>query len=598
MSVVGTGQIRFFFALIFSVSLSIAQYGNSEYPNIGESIESLEEWESGNIIGPFTDGEILVLDFFAHWCVPCLGVSRELSQFELDTTVDKIRVLPINVESRDPAKTNTFIKRAGLERAYSDIDGRLSTLFGIKALPFVAVVKVDDGNGERSFSVVEEYERFPGVGILDIRLREVRMAEKEDEVSNPQIVEIASTEVFEITTVATSISGLKKPTPATVQLESVEPEVRPEKAIENSTPVYPKSVDTAIDEIASARVLQNEEQWKFSARFTYESMGSSDVDISNTAIETNANLRNLTGTLSLSRSSNGLQYSPSSSDLVGVESVRNEDSYQLGFDGEFGLGDRSSMLATIGAYEGFTDYRSIWLDEFYRQQFEPVVGYRVADPQGYSISVGGRYIYIPATAVLDLTMGYQRDRIAPAYEAIPFEPLTRGRSEIETKVIRIASENLVSRRVRIMQQIQFADTTDRSLRISYLLESRIAIGETLVGKASLATTKESANFESRHIGLSLEKEIGMGFNVSLYGRQYSDDGEIVDPLILSTASPSLGTSQLGTGFLWKGEQSSFSLSFGCYKTDYEALPAISFQFENLYADRDWDFLRLSGSINF
>ncbi len=598
MSVGDLVQFRMLAALFLSTLLAVSQYGSDEYPNIGEIIESLEEWESGKAIEGFHDGELLVLDFFAYWCIPCVGVSIELSGFESDSRVDQVRVLPINVESRNSTKTNAFMKRTGLERAYSDVGGKLSTILGVQSLPFVAVVKVNVGETASSFEVIEKYDTFPGVEKLESRLREVRMAENETEIFVQQIPENISTQAVRIEAITVARSDINIPSTSSAQLKPVESEFEPNRTIDDSNSI-PLVVEVAKpNKAVSPSVLQNGSLGEFSSRFTFESMESSDVEISNTAIEAKADLGGAVGTLSLSRNSNGLQYTPSSSDLVGVESDRREDSYQLGVDGEIGLSDRSSMLVTLGAYEGFTDYRSIWLDEFYRQQFEPVIGYLAADPQGYSVSIGGRHIYMPATAVLDLTIGFQRDRIAPAYEAIPFEPLTRGRSEIETKVIRIASENLVSRRVRIKQQIQFTDTTDRSLRVSYLVESRMAIGEFFVGKASIATTKETSNFVSRHIGLSLEKEIGKGLNVSFYGRRYSDDGEIVDPLILSTASPSLGTTQMGTGIAWQGEQSSFSLSYGRYETEYETLPAISFQFENLYANRNWDFLRISASINF
>ena len=79
------------------------------------------------------------------------------------------------------------------------------------------------------------------------------------------------------------------------------------------------------------------------------------------------------------------------------------------------LGERWTLLGSGGLYDGFADYRSRWLDEYYRQQFSTIPGYQKADPKGFNVSAGLRWEYAPTTAFLQVEGGYLWDQIAPGY---------------------------------------------------------------------------------------------------------------------------------------------------------------------------------------
>ncbi len=597
---VSIGRIGWRFAWLGVAFMASVRAANGEAvssPEIDRGFETLRVWNSDSIASDYQAGELLLVDFFAHWCGPCLGVSKELGRWEKEAGVKGLRVLPVNVERRSPSKTDAFIRKAELEAVYFDSEGDLAKQLGVQALPYLALVRVEPEGSVQRFRVLERFTSYPGIEVLESR---VAFARRDDD---PATVETTAPEApVEIVESVEAIAppvvrvdrdeerAVSRPSRATVEPEAevaTVPEVE-EKAVQSApvSPVWETPVDPAVN------------AFSISGGFDRESLVSDDVEILNTSTRFGHTGMRVNATLSVSRNTSELTYSPSSSDLVGVASERDETSTQLGFDVEWVRSEAFSGLMSIGAYEGFTDYRSVWLDEFYRQQFEPVDGYEVADPRGYSVALGGRWVYIPATAILDVVGGYQFDRVSPAYEAIPFEPLTRGRSEIGTSFVRVASENLLSERIRIKQQLQAADTSDRSLRFSYLLAANFALSERIVVRTETGHTRESSDFDSKHFGVVLDGELGMGFRASGFVRRYSDSGEIVDPLILSTASPSLRTRQYGLSFSWKGERAYASLAAGRYKTLYDELPAISFQFENLYRDRDWDFVKISTGFNF
>ncbi len=520
-----------------------ALVASNSYPEIGDEIRSLKVWPEGDSIERISDGEVLILDFFAHWCGPCLTVSQELSQWEKESG---IRVIPINVETRKPEKTIRFMEKAGIEKAYFDEDHSLSDKLGVYSLPLVALARVEDDR----ILILDWYETFPGVSSLAQRIDYHLTREQSGYASNKS------------------------------------------DADQNRRPAKSYARNSSLDgEIARNSI-------GIEAVGTFERFSSSDIQIDNTLLATEWNGLQWVSAFSISRNRSAIDYTPSSRDLVGQGASRSESSDQVSLNLERIHNPRLSFLYSLSIYDGFTDFRSVWLDEFYRQQFEPVEGYQEGDPKGHSISLGGRYEYLPATALLEVVTGFQFDRISPAYEAAPFQPLTRGLSEVDTAFVRASSENLLSPRLRMKQQLQIADTTERDLRFSYQCDLNYAATESLTIKGSLGLTRESSAFDSRHLGVAIERNLAGGFLLSLAGRRYDDSGEIVDPLILSTAAPALETTQYGMGLSWSGERLAFKLLAGRYRSDYDALPPISFQFENLYQDRRWSVLRWSGSYAF
>jgi hypothetical protein len=84
--------------------------------------------------------------------------------------------------------------------------------------------------------------------------------------------------------------------------------------------------------------------------------------------------------------------------------------------------------------------------------------------------------------------------------------------------------------------------------------------------------------------------------LGVFGRYYTDDGLVRDPLILSSASPPLETWQAGVAVRYESERWQAKLAVGPYLTRYESVPPISRHFATLYGDRDW--LSVQGAVAF
>ncbi len=100
------------------------------------------------------------------------------------------------------------------------------------------------------------------------------------------------------------------------------------------------------------------------------------------------------------------------------------------------LAESVTLILSGGAYEGFQDYRRVWIDNYYRQQYDnpnfPTIppGYTEADPKGWNVAAGFRWEYRPAVGFVEVRAGYNLDVVAPGYvfdQSRPVDPLVRGR---------------------------------------------------------------------------------------------------------------------------------------------------------------------------
>lgn len=246
-----------------------------------------------------------------------------------------------------------------------------------------------------------------------------------------------------------------------------------------------------------------------------------------------------------------------------------------------------SWFAGLGGYRGFTDFRSAWLDEYYRQLFTGVPGYTVASPQGWHALAGGRWAYVPGSAILQCTLVRQDDTVAPGYEPQIGGPLRRGRERLGTTTVRVSTENVVTSTVRTLLEIGATSTTGRETRYSAQGSVNWAISEVLTVRAVMAGVSERPAFHAVSAALTLERDWNAHWFAGLAVRRYRDSGEVVDPLIVSSSAPALRTIQVAASLRWQGERMAVRLEGGPYRTRYDEVAWASAQFERLYRDRNW-----------
>ena len=97
------------------------------------------------------DGQILILDFFAYWCIHCRASAPDLEANVREYYENRggnidgipVTVLSISIESREPPKTAAFIEEHGVALAANDFEGTGSDAwqqFGAAAIPHFVII--------------------------------------------------------------------------------------------------------------------------------------------------------------------------------------------------------------------------------------------------------------------------------------------------------------------------------------------------------------------------------------------------------------------------------------------------------------------------
>lgn len=502
----------------------------------------------GNTVVSLRDfqGQIVVLDFFAYWCVPCIKASPELesgigeyySARKGNAHGVPVHLFAVNSDTAEPDKTADFIRKTGLKTVLDDADGRVLQRYGGNAFPYLVVV---DCTGPKSGAARVIYKHAGFEGLDTLRW------------------------------VIDSIGGT--PIKTGVDTEQLNLGTSPADSVSSAT--YKTTLD-------------------------YETLMSDDILLTDTRFELRRSDVKSSISASFSHGYIGLQYVP---EFIGVEVPKDiyDNRYTVQLQGRYRAMDQLTLMVGGGGYQGYSDYRSMWLNEHYRQLYSRVPGYEKAHPWGFNVSGGLRLEYWPSRGFIQANVVYQHDVVAPGYEARIFQPLLRQRDKYDTVSFGLSLENVLTKRLRALQEFQITNTTTRELRYSLQSSLNCALGEHYALRLALSGVKEEPVFESWSVGGTLEREWDEKWFVSLFGRYYEDTGEITTSLPGNSAAPLVRTVHAGIGLRWQGQQSAFKFVAGPYSTRY-GFPSTTntsiYSFSKLYRDRDWFSAQLSFSHEF
>ena len=111
--------------------------------------------------------QIIVLDFFAYWCAPCAFSSPDLEENVQKHYAEAggnpqglpVQVVSMNLEKEDPASTDEFIQRVGMELVVDDVE-------------FEAFSQYNDTNGIPLFVIINGFAKAKGLEQWQILLNQ------------------------------------------------------------------------------------------------------------------------------------------------------------------------------------------------------------------------------------------------------------------------------------------------------------------------------------------------------------------------------------------------------------------------------------------
>lgn len=323
----------------------------------------------------------------------------------------------------------------------------------------------------------------------------------------------------------------------------------------------------------------------------YEALLSSDIDVNRGALRYSQRRGDWNFDLGLSTTDYSIDYQPFAP-LGGLPNSLNENTRQASFTVGYSLNETLDTNLSFNYYDGFADFRSVWIAEYYRQAFNfPGSGYQSPDPHGFSITSGWQWNPKAGTRVsFDLT--YSEDTIAPGWS---FQD--PGNDLLKNRAASIRWEQAINPRLKTETSFTYFDITDREARMILQSSWNFAINDDLTLGANIGGSIEEPDFSALYGGLALTYEVNPNLSLRAEARLYEDSGEI-ETSGFNASAPQVLTTEVGLSALYETGPHSVRLSVSRYLNDYGAPDPENEFFTNLYNDRDWWTIRTAYSYRF
>ena len=102
-------------------------------------------------------GNLVILNFWATWCLPCIEEMPMLDSLQSNDSLDNLKILPINVSQENLKKIKSFYKRLDIKNLeiYYAPSTKIASKFSLRGIPTSILI---DKNGK-------EFARI--IGVID-----------------------------------------------------------------------------------------------------------------------------------------------------------------------------------------------------------------------------------------------------------------------------------------------------------------------------------------------------------------------------------------------------------------------------------------------
>lgn len=278
-----------------------------------------------------------------------------------------------------------------------------------------------------------------------------------------------------------------------------------------------------------------------------------------------------------------IDYQPAPADFFTDPATRTE----LRYGGALQVSRRLSADWTVraggGGYSGFTDYRSVWLAEHWRQKFRGFEAYVAPEPAGYFGQLGAQY-RAGTLGLWEAAARWASDEVVPAWERGPAGRFTSSAKRLNSTVLSLTWDATPHPRLQTRLGFEWFDQTSRGNRFGGIAEAHWIPAEGWMLKAVGRVTSEEPDFQSASLLLEALRQLHPGLQVAIFVRGYEDNGQVTFGLPESTASPALQTLHTGLRVRQTLGNWTWSIAAGPYWNDYEQRDDV---FDVLFRDRSW-----------
>jgi hypothetical protein len=327
---------------------------------------------------------------------------------------------------------------------------------------------------------------------------------------------------------------------------------------------------------------------------TGESLSADDIDIQTCGALFSGVERDWTVEGGVSFASYRESYVPV---LFGTDETLTEQTLQANFGVTRAWSKEWSGTFSLSAYEGFSDYRSIWISEYYRQLFGAFPAYHAPNPGGYSVSSTSSWNYLPGSGQAKLSLFYAVDEIAPGwgFDSAAGIPVP-GDDTLQTLGSSLTFDQAVNNWLKTRLMLSARNTSDRDVRLG-VVNSWAATKGPVSLRITGGYSEESPTFDASHVSAILEWNFIQEWSMNIGIRAYRDSGEIQSSGFNALAPP-VRSSEIFGGLAWDRGDLAVSAGIGFLESDYDPLSEDNEFFGNLYKDRDWLTLRIAASFKF